>query len=278
MTRPSFEKLIAQAEHRYSPELRLLRSLGFDAGVQVVGHVNIHIPLGVMRRGIPAEMLVCNGDGLILDDEQPENWCAAVYSSHDGSPLDIFCYAERVEDAVRAATALLETPVRVAVRTPEHRWRDAILPAAALGDRHAEAALLAPQDCQGRLHGVNVIVLDEDVAGWARGCSTHSACQPIERRAAAAIHRDCAHALVQEWVRSGRVVDWSDLLPPAPTPARTDTSPQSADGRFRLRLRRLRHPRKGLHVSRLRLPRLRRNDRAGRSHASRDRHRPGGAA
>ncbi|WP_194818008.1 hypothetical protein [Nocardia sp. XZ_19_385] len=277
MTRPSFDALIAQAELRYAPELRLLLDLGFDARVRVVGHVNIHIPLKDVRGGIPVEMLVCNGDGLILDDEEPENWCAAVYSSHDGSPLDIFCHGDHVEDAVRAAAALLESPVRVAVRTPEHCWHDAILPVAALGDRHAEAVLLAPQSCQGPLRGVNVIVLDDDVTGWVRGCSTHSACQPIERRAAAVAHRDCAHALVQEWADSGRLVDWTTLLPPKRTPVHTEPRPQSAR-RWRLPLGRTRDHRKGLHVPRIRLPRLRRHDRVGHGRTSRDRHRPGSAA
>ncbi|QIS09886.1 hypothetical protein [Nocardia arthritidis] len=212
MSSTNFDALIAQAQLRYAPELIALAELGYYAEIRVVGHVNIYLPVGETH-GIPLEMLVCNGDGLVLDDDMAANtdWCAAVYSRLDGTPLEIFCYGYTAVAAVQAAAALLDTPIRVAVLSPDRRWHFALLPTAALGDPDAEATLLAPLASDG-LIPTNVIVLDEDVPGWPQGCSTHSRCYPIERMAAVASHRDCAHDHLADWTARGLVGNWWSSL------------------------------------------------------------------
>ncbi|WP_280348875.1 MULTISPECIES: hypothetical protein [Nocardia] len=209
MPSTKFDALVAEARVRYAPELTALTELGYDAQVRVVGHVNIYIPVGEVR-GIPLEMLVCNGDGLALDADEiaaSTDWCASVYSRLDGTPLEIFCYGYTAVAAVQAAAALLHDPVRVAVLSSSRRWDFAMLPAAALGDPDREATLLGPLTSDG-LVPTNVIVLDEDVPGWTQGCSTHSHCYPIERAAAVVAHRDCAHAQLADWTAHGLVDGW----------------------------------------------------------------------
>lgn len=204
----NFDALIAEAHARYAPELIALAELGFDAQIRVVGHVNIYLPCGEVR-GVPVELLVCNGDGLVLGEDSSADrtdWCSAVYSRLDGSPLDIFCYGDTAVAAVQAATVLLDDPVRIAARSLTGTWHFAMLPAAALGDPNREATLLAPLTSAG-LKPTNVIVLDDSPA-WAQGCSTHSGCDPIEREAAAFTHRDCAHDRLADWSKCGLVGDW----------------------------------------------------------------------
>ncbi|WP_280403750.1 hypothetical protein [Nocardia brasiliensis] len=209
MPSTKFDVLVAEAQVRYAPELIALAELGYDAQIRVVGHVNIYIPVCEVR-GIPLEMLVCNGDGLALDEDEyaaSTDWCASVYSRLDGTPLEIFCYGYTAVAAVQAAAALLHDPVRVAALSSENRWHFGLLPAAALGDPDVEAALLAPLTSDG-LVPTNVVVLDEDVPGWTQGCSTHSRCYPIERGAAAFTHRDCAHDRFENWTAYGFVGNW----------------------------------------------------------------------
>ncbi|MBC7300910.1 MULTISPECIES: hypothetical protein [Nocardia] len=208
MPSANFDALVAEARTRYAPELFALAALGYDAQIRVVGHVNISLPGGEVR-GVPVELLVCNGDGLVLDEDNAADstdWCAAVYSRLDGSPLDIFCYGNTAVAAVQAATALLDDPVRIAARSLTGSWHFAMLPAAALGDPNREATLLAPLTSDG-LIPTNVIVL-EDTPAWTQGCSTHSDCHPVERDAAAFTHRDCAHDRLTHWSKYGLVDDW----------------------------------------------------------------------
>lgn len=205
MPSANFDAMVAEAQTRYAHELIALAGLGYDAQIRVVGHVNIYLPGGEVR-GVPVELLVCNGDGLVLGEDSSTDWCAAVYSRLDSSPLDIFCYGDTAVAAVQAATALLDDPVRVAARSLTGSWHFAMLPAAALGDPNCEAALLAPLTSDG-LITTNVIVL-EDTPAWAQGCSTHSGCHPIERDEAAFTHRDCAHDRLARWNKWGLVDDW----------------------------------------------------------------------
>ncbi|WP_278262854.1 hypothetical protein [Nocardia sp. AG03] len=205
MPSTNFDVLVAEAQTRYAPELIALAELGWDAQIRVVGHVNICLP-GLEVRGAPVELLVCNGDGLVLGEDSSTDWCAAVYSRIDGSPLDIFCYADTAVAAVQAADALLDDPIRIAARSLTGSWHFAMLPAAALGDANREATLLGPLTSDG-FSSTNVIVL-EDTPAWTQGCSTHSGCYPIEREAAAFTHRDCAHDRLVHWSRVGLVDDW----------------------------------------------------------------------
>ncbi|MFR9753931.1 hypothetical protein ACL02S_23230 [Nocardia sp. 004] len=208
----NFDTLITKAKRRYAPELTTLAEHGYDAQIRVVGYTNIYIPIGEAR-GIPLEMLVCNGDGLVLDEDDSATsteWCAAVYSRL-GPPLDIFCYSHTAMAAVQAAAKLLDHPVRVAVLSPTGQWYFKMLPAAALGDPHAEAALLAPQS-NGGLVSMNVVVLDDDIPGWPQGCSTHSHCHPLGRATAVTSHQDCAHNHLTDWAHHGFGSDWWSAL------------------------------------------------------------------
>ncbi|MGV9679213.1 hypothetical protein ACWDSJ_28360 [Nocardia sp. NPDC003482] len=210
MPSPWLDALAAEARDRYAPELIALTALGHDARIRIAGNPIIHIPVATPVRGIPLEMLVCNGDdGLALGDDSTAQteWCASVYSRLDGTPLDLVCFGYTAVAAVQGATALLHDPVHVAVLCPTGQWYFTLLPATALGDPEQERALLAPLAIDG-LVPTNVVVLDDDVPGWPQGCSTHSRCHPIERAAAVATHRDCAHDLLARWDAHGLVGGW----------------------------------------------------------------------
>ncbi|PXX53929.1 hypothetical protein DFR70_12650 [Nocardia tenerifensis] len=211
MPSTDFDALIAEARQRYAPELIALAELGYDAQIRLAGHVNIHLPVGEVR-GIPLEMLVCNGDDGLAREGDSSDWCASVYARRNG-PLGVDCYGYTAVAVVQAAAALLDDPVRVAVLSPQRSWNFTMLPAAALGDPEREAALLAPVT-PGGLVPTNVVVLDADVAGWQRGCSTHSRCYPIERAAAASAHRDCAHEELADWAEHGQGLcdSWTAII------------------------------------------------------------------